>query len=30
MASVYMPSVGGYIADVPVVEFKRCDGTVFY
>lgn len=26
----YVKSVDGYIADVPYVWFKRCDGKVFF
>lgn len=28
--STYVPAYKGYIADVPVVWFKRCDGKIFY
>lgn len=30
MAFAYVPAYKGYIADVPRVWFKRCDGRVFY
>lgn len=26
----YIPEVGGYIVDVPVIDFVRCDGTAFH
>lgn len=26
----YVKSVNGYMADVPVIWFKRCDGKTFY
>lgn len=28
--ATYVPSFGGYIADVPRMIFKRCDGRKFY
>ena len=28
--ATYNPSLKGYIADVPRVVFKRCDGAKFY
>lgn len=28
--ATYMPSYGGYIADVPKFWFKRCDGRIFH
>lgn len=28
--ATYVPAFKGYIADVPRVWFKRCDGEVFY
>lgn len=28
--ATYVPSLKGYIADVPRVIFKRCDGQKFY
>lgn len=30
MPNVYSPALGGYIVDVPVVVYERCDGKVFY
>ena len=30
MAAIYEKAFGGYIADVPRMWFKRCDGRIFY
>lgn len=30
MAAIYEKAFGGYIADVPRLWFKRCDGRIFY
>ncbi len=30
MPNTYVPAYKGYIADVPQVWFKRCDGEVFH